>query len=436
MSPPDRSKGEYRSAQHEGCPVSPTDDERLAHVPIARAAPTRSLDILYAGTLPPHTGGSAIHCGDLLAALARRGHRVRAIAPLADAHRGNADSYAAANPMLRVQRITVPYDADSPDVAPTAAYREAEDAQMHAALAAAIAERRPDLIVAGRESFARHVPGVARTHRLPSVLLVQGTTTWGILRETIPPPMAEELLRGFRSFDRMIAVARHVAVAMRGLGFTDADAIENTVDTQRFRPQGKSERLLRTLRLRDDDIVVAHVSNLKPLKRSLDLVASAREALARDPRLVYVIVGSGNQCDELRAATRAGGIDARFRYAGWVDRNEVPDYLNLADIVVMPSQAEARALVYLEAQACGRVLLASDIAAAREVVEDGETGVLFETGDVADLTAKTLRLAGDAALRARIGARARAAALARPFATMVGEYEAAFASVASTGAPR
>jgi glycosyltransferase involved in cell wall biosynthesis len=55
----------------------------------------------------------------------------------------------------------------------------------------------------------------------------------------------------------------------------------------------------------------------------------------------------------------------------------MPDYINLADIVVMPSAAETQALVYLETQACARLLLASDIPGAREVIVDGETGLLF-----------------------------------------------------------
>jgi glycosyltransferase involved in cell wall biosynthesis len=62
----------------------------------------------------------------------------------------------------------------------------------------------------------------------------------------------------------------------------------------------------------------------------------------------------------------------------------------------------------VETQACGRALLASNIPAAREVIADGETGLLFHPGDVADLTAKTLRLAAAPDLRAAMGRTARA----------------------------
>jgi glycosyltransferase involved in cell wall biosynthesis len=71
-------------------------------------------------------------------------------------------------------------------------------------------------------------------------------------------------------------------------------------------------------------------------------------------------------------------------------------------MVVSPSEAEGLSRVYLETQACARLLIASDIPPAREVIDDGETGLLFRKGDIGDLTAKTLLAAGDPKLRADI----------------------------------
>ena len=81
--------------------------------------------------------------------------------------------------------------------------------------------------------------------------------------------------------------------------------------------------------------------------------------------------------------------------------------MNLADLVVMPSEREGLARVYLEAQACGKTLIASDIAAAREVVIHGQTGLLFRMGDVQDMADKIVLAAGDPALREAIGTPAR-----------------------------
>ena len=143
------------------------------------------------------------------------------------------------------------------------------------------------------------------------------------------------------------------------------------------------------------------------IRDSLDIVGSAEQVLRHNPDVVYVIVGDGPSKAVMEECCRQRGILGNFRFVGWVEYTSMPAYLNLADIVVMPSEAEALALVYLEAQARGRLLLASDIPAARELVQDGQTGLLFRMGDVDDLAAQTLRAAGDADPRAAIGRRAR-----------------------------
>jgi glycosyltransferase involved in cell wall biosynthesis len=73
----------------------------------------------------------------------------------------------------------------------------------------------------------------------------------------------------------------------------------------------------------------------------------------------------------------------------------------------MPSEAEGMARIYLETQAAGRTLVASDIPPAREVIEHGQTGLLFPLGDIQAFAARILEAAADASLRAHIGALAR-----------------------------
>jgi 2-deoxystreptamine N-acetyl-D-glucosaminyltransferase/2-deoxystreptamine glucosyltransferase len=127
----------------------------------------------------------------------------------------------------------------------------------------------------------------------------------------------------------------------------------------------------------------------------------------RNRRVVFVIVGDGPLRATMEAACRRKGISDRFRFTGWVDHGRVPRLINLADIVVVTSETEGLARVYLETQACARVLLASDIPAAREVVTDGATGLLFAAGDIEGLTARILQAVADPAFRTTVGRQAR-----------------------------
>jgi glycosyltransferase involved in cell wall biosynthesis len=109
----------------------------------------------------------------------------------------------------------------------------------------------------------------------------------------------------------------------------------------------------------------------------------------------------------------------------------MPDYLRLADIVVMPSSTEALALLYLETMATGKVLIASDIVAARRVVTHEVTGLLHPVGDVGALAELTLAAAADADMRARLGAAARERIASFGLPAVIERYEHALWGIAT-----
>jgi glycosyltransferase involved in cell wall biosynthesis len=389
--------------------------------------PRAPLNILYTGNLPPHPGGSAISCGELLVGFAERGHRVRCLAPITPEAARAGDPFARRHPRIAVTRFPVAA-FQTFYVPPTDEFRSRERAQLGEALPRLIDGERPDIVFIGRETFAWHVPAVAASHSLPCVLRVTGGVTRGILDRTFPDALAGELLEQYRCVSVVASQARHMTERLRALGLRRLETIPNAVDLSRFAPRPRDPALLRQLGIEAGETVVMHVSNLYAPKRSLDVAMSAARALRQTGSLVYVIVGDGPGRQSLEETCGRIGVAERFRFAGWVDYDRMPDYVNLSDLVVMPSEAETQARVYLETQACGRVLVASDIAAAREVIEDGETGVLFRTGDVDDLADKTVATARDAGLRARIGDKARIRVQAHALDRAVDAYLGVFDS--------
>jgi len=134
----------------------------------------------------------------------------------------------------------------------------------------------------------------------------------------------------------------------------------------------------------------------------------AELVLARDPGVMFVLVGTGALRDELVTWCRERGVADNVRFVGWTSHQRMPAFYNSADLVVMTSEAEGVSRVYIEALACERPLLASDIPAAREVIDDGGNGFLFPLGDHRVLAERILALLGDAALRGEVGRRGRA----------------------------
>jgi glycosyltransferase involved in cell wall biosynthesis len=85
----------------------------------------------------------------------------------------------------------------------------------------------------------------------------------------------------------------------------------------------------------------------------------------------------------------------------------VDEFYQLSDIFVLPSYAEGMPNALLEAMACGLPVIASRIGGVVDVVEEGKTGILFESGNVAELSSALKRLLEDGALRRKLGAEAR-----------------------------
>jgi glycosyltransferase involved in cell wall biosynthesis len=365
---------------------------------------------------------------------------VRAVAPITPEADTGGDAFASAHPELGIRRFRVPSFEIATGRPPAAEYRLREGAALGAAAAALVRARRPDLVLIGRESFAWHVPQLARAWARPCVLLARGNPTRLILDGVYPRAQARRFLAQFRAVDLVVTVATHLARGLRRAGVRRVLTIPNAVDLEAFRPRPRPAGLARALGVPGDALVVLHASNLTPLKRPLDLLRAVARLRSRLPDLVCLVVGDGPLRPALETEARRLGLRDVLRFTGWMAHERMPEVMGLADLVAMPSAAEGLARVYLEAQACARVLVASDIPAAREVITDGMTGLLFPVGNDAALAAALLRAAGDARLRAAIGRRARArVARHHGIDRAVSSYERVLARVADrarAGAPR
>ncbi len=392
--------------------------------------------ILLTGPVPPHPGGGAISRGQLLAGFVRAGHEVCVLAPITERDLLAGDRFSAGHPRLNVVRYVLDTFEKQPFRPPPAEFLEQERRRIEARFPSLVESFRPDLVVVGRETFARYVPQLVARFGLPSVLLVRGSPTGHILRGEYPAEETRLLLAEFRRADRIIAVSQNMADGLAARGFDNVVHIPNAIDVDDFTPQPPSVNLRRELDLPPGHQVVLAPANLHQRKRPFDVVASAEIALRENRNLVYVMAGTGVLRDEVRRLVESKGMASSFRFPGWVDYSRMPALMNLADVVVMASEAEGMARAYLEAMACQRPLLASDIPPARELIEDGVTGLLFPLGNAVDLAAWTLRVAGDPELRVRLGRQARESVRDRSVDRVVPLYLAEFDEVVGKAAPR
>jgi sugar transferase (PEP-CTERM/EpsH1 system associated) len=206
------------------------------------------------------------------------------------------------------------------------------------------------------------------------------------------------------------------------------EVIYNGVDVTRTSAadRGGARRIMGAA---EGEVVVGSVGRLVTVK-NYELLLGAFSRLAPPARLV--LIGDGPERARLEGLADAKGIAARTTFLG--HREDVADLLVGLDVFVLPSLSEGMSNTLLEAMAAGLPTIASDVGGNREIVQDGDSGLLFASEDEAGLLDGLRRLAGDPARRAELG-RAGRDRVTREFSmdAMIGKYEALYERVARAG---
>jgi glycosyltransferase involved in cell wall biosynthesis len=139
-----------------------------------------------------------------------------------------------------------------------------------------------------------------------------------------------------------------------------------------------------------------------------EFVEAARLLKARGIRAQCVLVGmidKENPASIPETQLRLWQTEGMVQW--WGHRDDMPNVLASAQIVVLPSYREGLPKVLLEAAACGRPVVATNVAGCREIVKDGINGVLVPPKDPASLSDAIATLLENPSLRVRMGARGR-----------------------------
>ncbi len=174
--------------------------------------------------------------------------------------------------------------------------------------------------------------------------------------------------------DKIIAISEATKEYVLRLGAKPSkiQVVYNGVDLKRFRPiAGKREEMRRKLGIHLDAVVVLTVRRLV-YKNGVDtLLDCAHIIAANNSKVVFLIVGTGPDSDNVKLHAEQLGITATFRLAGFVSDEDLSSYYNMADLFVLPSKSgEGLPLVALEAMACGLPVIATNVGGISEILPD------------------------------------------------------------------
>lgn len=235
-----------------------------------------------------------------------------------------------------------------------------------------------------------------------------GTQSEGGLRYRLTKALET---RAVRRADRVVTICEGLRgdLVARDIPAGKIGVVPNAVDAEAFVLGGRPDPELRARLGLTGSRVLGFIGSFYAYEGLDLLLAAMPRMLAAAPDIRILLVGGGPQEANLKAQARDLGVADKVVFTGRVPHAEVSRYYDQIDVLAYPRHSMrltelVTPLKPLEAMAQGRLFIASDVGGHKELVRDGETGLLFRAGDVEALARRALEALalpdGGAALRA------------------------------------
>lgn len=246
---------------------------------------------------------------------------------------------------------------------------------------------------------------VARAKKLPFLYEIralwedaavdQGKTREGSLRYNLTRQMET----------RIINRADHVTVICeglkkdllgRGVPGEKVTVIPNGVEADVFQPLAPDEGIRQKYGLQGK-VVFGFIGTFFYFEGLEYLIKAAKEMLAANKDIRFFLVGSGHEEEKLKALVNETGLEGKVIFTGRVKHDDIGKYYSVVDAFVYPRISKritelVTPLKPLEAMAMEKIVIGSDVGGIKELVKEGENGLLFKAEDHRALAAKCLEV--------------------------------------------
>ena len=333
-------------------------------------------------TCYPVAGGSGIVATELGQQLAQRGHKIHfvsyALPFRLDQFQTNVFYHAVettAYPLFKFPPYTLPLAAKMAEVA-----RNYNIDVMHVHYAV------PHATCA---YLARQMLGEQKNNLPKIITTLHGTD---ITLVGADPSFFDITRFSIGTSDGITAVSKYLADETKEVFMVEKDirVIHNFFDPTRFKPM--SGVCQRSEFAKDDEFLLMHISNFRPVKRTLDVIDIFDKVQVKLPAKL-VLIGEGPDTILARRQITKRGLTNKVVFLG--NQNRVEAVLRCADLFLMPSEEESFGLAALEALACGVPVIGTSGTGLAEVVDDGKDGYLLPVGDTGAMAQMSYELLND-----------------------------------------
>ena len=330
-------------------------------------------------TCYPSAGGSGIVATELGQQLARRGHEVHFISygipfrldkyePNLLYHEVETNAY----PLFKFPTYTLTLAAKMAQVSRD---YKLDILHMHYAIPHATCAYLAKQILA---DLGNQIPKIITTlHGTDITLVGQDPSFYDMTRFSI------------NASDGLTAVSNYLAEETKEVFNLEKEirVIHNFFNAERFRPD--LCECVKSDFVKDKEFLLAHISNFRPVKRTLDVIDIFEKISAEVPAKL-MLVGEGPDTVLTKRQIKKKNLEDRVFFLG--NQNRVEAVLPCADLFLIPSEEESFGLAALEALACGVPVIGTAGTGLAEVVDDFENGFLLPVGDTSSMARAALSL--------------------------------------------
>jgi phosphatidylinositol alpha-1,6-mannosyltransferase len=261
-------------------------------------------------------------------------------------------------------------------------------------------------------------------------------------KQRASPALRLLINRIFSEAARVITISRYTRSLLLEMGVPPGKiaVLCRGVDIRAFTPGPRDPELAAHLGVAGRPVLMT-AARLDPRKGIDTVIRALPRIRARAPGVVYLVVGDGPERERLTALAHDPGVADGVRFAGAVSHEAMPAYYRLCDVYVMtsreiPGELERRGVetfgvVYLEAGATGKPVVAGRSGGVLDAVVDGETGLVVDPEDVEAVAGAAVRLLTEPSLAAQMGAAGREHAERFAWDRVVADIDALVTEVAA-----
>jgi glycosyltransferase involved in cell wall biosynthesis len=249
---------------------------------------------------------------------------------------------------------------------------------------------RPDVIITAHVNFTPIAHWLKKSLKIPFIAIGHGIEVWQI--------RSSRVRRALRSADRLLAVSEFTRKRMAIALGIPSDAIEvqpNTFDQEKFQPAPKPHFLLKRYQLSPDQPVILTVARLSSVEqyKGYDQVLRALPAVKRVfPEVRYILGGRGSDRSRVSKLISELGLTDSVILAGYIPDYDLRAFYNLCDVFAMPSKGEGFGIVFLEALACGKPVIAGNTDGSIDAVLNGQLGILVNPESVDEISTAVIQV--------------------------------------------